>query len=91
MRADLAEGQDRLTALESSVQKIREAQQQDVTKDIMDLVNTRLQTFETHIDAKVREWAASTVRGCQKLEGHLDSLVGIQEQLGKIQEKQTEF
>ena len=53
MRADLVEGQDRLTALESFVQKIREAQQQDVTKDIMDLVNTRLQTFETQIDAKV--------------------------------------
>ena len=46
-RADLVEGLGRVTALESSVREVREVQQQDRSKDIMDLVTAQLQTFET--------------------------------------------
>ena len=77
-----------MTALESSVQTIREEQQQDRSKDIMDLVTAQLQTFEAQIDAKIRGWTASNVKGCQELE---DTLGGVQEQLGEIQRRQTEF
>ena len=87
-RADLVEGLGRVTALELSVHEVREAQQQDRSKDIMDLVTAQLQTFETQIDAKIRGWTASTVKGCQELE---DTLGGVQEQLGEIQRRQTEF
>ena len=87
-RADLVEGLGRVTALESSVHEVREAQQQDRSKDIMDLVTAQLQTFESQIDAKIRGWTASTVKGCQELE---DTLGGVQDQLGEIQRRQTEF
>ena len=54
----------------------------------MDLVTAQLQTFEAQIDAKIRGWTASTVKGSQELE---DTLGGVQEQLGEIQRRQTEF
>ena len=74
-RADLVEGMDRVTALESSVHTIRESQQtQDMSKGIMDMVAAQLQTFEAQIDAKIQEWTASTVQGCQALE---DTLEGV--------------
>ena len=87
-RADLVEGLGRMTALESSVQEVREAQQQDRSKDIMDMITAQLQTFESQIDAKIRGWTASTVKGCQELE---DTLGGVQKQLGEIERRQTEF
>ena len=80
-RADLVEGLGRVTALESSVQEVREAQQsQDMSKDIMDMITAQLQTFEAQIDAKIRGWTASAVKGCQELE---ETLGGVQEQLCK--------
>ena len=88
-RTDLVEGLGRVTALESTVQKIKEAQEgQTLKKEIMELVNTRLQTFEAQIDANLQEWTGSIVQGCQNLEEQME---GIQEQLGEIQQKQTEF
>ena len=89
-RADMVEGQGRMTALESFVQEIKEAQQkQDVVKDIMDLVMPRLQAFEERVDAKIQQWRASTIQGCQELEDRMDSLDGIRDQLGEIQRRET--
>ena len=75
--------------MESTVQQIKEAQEgQNLKKEIMELINTRLQTFEAQIDVNIQEWTGSIVQGCQKLEEQME---GIQEQLGEVQEKQTEF
>ena len=88
-RTDLVEGMGRVTAMESSVQKIKEAQEgQNLKKEIMELINTRLQTFEAQNDVNIQEWTSSIVQGCQKLEEQIE---GIQEQLGEIQQRQTEF
>ena len=57
-------------------------------KEILELVNTRLQTFEAQIDANIQEWTGSIVQGCQNLEEQIE---GIHEQLGEIQQRQTEF
>ena len=55
----------RVTAMESSVQKIKEAQEgQNLKKEIMELIITRLQTFEAQIDANIQEWTGSIVQGC---------------------------
>ena len=73
--ADLVEGMGRVTALESAVQTIREdRQQQDMSKDIMDMVTAQLQTFESQIDAKIRGWTTPIVKGCQELQ---DTLEGV--------------
>ena len=54
----------RVTAMESSVQKIREAQEgQHLKKEILELVDTQLKTFEVQMDAKVQEWTATIVEG----------------------------
>ena len=45
----------------------------------MDLVTTQLQTFEAEIDAKIREWTAPTVWGCQEMEERVDALESIRE------------
>ena len=83
-RTDLVEGMGRVTAIESSVQKIREVQEgQDVKNEILTLVNTRLQTMET----QVREWVTAIGEGCQELEDRID---GIQAQLGVMKQKQDE-
>ena len=66
-RTDLVEGMGRGTAMESSMQKIREAQEgQELKKEILALVNSQLKTFEAQIDGKVQEWMAASVEGCQK-------------------------
>ena len=76
-RTDLVEGMGRVTAMESSVQKLREVQEgQDLKNEILVLVDTQLQTFQAQIDAKVQEWTTAIVQGCQELE---DKIEGIQE------------
>ena len=76
-RTDLVEGMGRVTALESSVQKVREVQQgQDLKNEILALVDTQLQTLKAQIEASMEEWSGSIVRGCQELEDKID---GIQE------------
>ena len=57
-------------------------------KNIMDLVTTRLQDFETRVDERIQEWTASTMKGCRELE---DIVEGVQQQLGEIQERQVGF
>ena len=53
-RTDLVEGMGRVTAMESSVQKIREVQEgQNVKNEILELVDTQLQTLQAQIEAKV--------------------------------------
>ena len=78
----------RVTAMESTVQRIREVQEgQDLKNEILVLMTTRLDTFEAQLNAKIQEWTTAIVQGCQELEDKID---GIQEQLGEIQQKQDE-
>ena len=78
----------RVTAMKSSVQQIREAQEgQNVKNEILELVDTQLQTLQAQIEAKVQEWAMAIGKGCQELEDRLD---GIQVQLGAVQQRQSE-
>ena len=67
----------RVTAMESTVQRIREVQEgQDLKNEILVLMTTQLDTFEAQINAKVQEWTTAIVQGCQELE---DKIEGIQE------------
>ena len=55
-RTDLVEGMGRVTAMESTVQRIREVQEgQDLKNEILVLMTTRLDTFEAQLSAKIQE------------------------------------
>ena len=72
-RTDLVEGMGRVTAMESTVQRIREVQEgRDLKNEILVLMNTRLDTFEAQINAKMEEWTTAIVQGCQELEDKID-------------------
>ena len=88
MRTDLVEGLGRVSAMESSVQKIREVQEgQHVKNKILELVDTQLQIMQAQVEAKVQDWAMVIGKGCQELEDRLD---GIQMQLEVVQQRQNE-
>ena len=60
---------------------------QDLKNEILALVTTRLDTFETQLNASMEKWTMAIAEGCQELE---DRINGIQEQLREIQQKQDE-
>ena len=76
-----------MTAMESSVQKIREAQEgKELKKEILELVEIQLQTHKAQIDAQVRDWTGSIVQGCQEM---ADQIEGIQKQLEEFNRSRT--
>ena len=74
-RTDLVEGMGRVAAMETTVQRIREVQEgQDLKNEMLALVTTRMDTFETQLNASMEKWTTAVAEGCQELEDRIDGI-----------------